>query len=155
MRSGRFAFNWFVIALVLVIGASAFSGYDSIDGGFPNLFEGLGTVVSLLGGIGSFITLVIVVAAGIFILVGLLHMCGRDYTDHNGLRWAHSLIGLGVVIAAAWIGLKWIDVPSATGWVTALILFIITAATVAVTPFKKKARTIEPTTPAPVAVEFE
>lgn len=110
----QFIINWIVILLVLVTGAAAFTGYNSIDGSF-DLFAGFGVVGEMFGGIASLGALAGVIVALAIIVLGLVYIAKKDYSQNNGLLIVHIILGLAVVIGAAYVGIKWIVLP-ADGW---------------------------------------
>jgi len=106
--------NWIVVLLVFVIGASAFAGYNSINGSF-DLFAGFGAVGELVGGIASLGAFLVVIIALAIIVSGMLYVAKKDYTGSNGLLAFHVIIGLAVVIIAGFVGFRWIELPE-DGW---------------------------------------
>jgi len=130
-----FIINWFVVLVVLLIGAGSAFGYNSLDGSF-DLFAGLGVIGEMFGGIASLGAIAGVLVAAAIIVGGLIYMGKMDYTGKPGLFAFHVVLGFAVVAAAVFIGGSWIVVP-ADGWIALGLglgtLILVTAATAIVT----------------------
>jgi hypothetical protein len=136
----KFAFNWVVVLLVLVIGASAALGYNSITRSL-DLFAGFGALGSLFGGLPT-LGGILVVLLGLAAVTWLfIHMTKTNYDDNKNRQVLHIVVALAVIVAALFIGVGWIEVTSefwpTVGTIIA-ILVVVTGATALVTDRTKK-----------------
>ncbi|HET6746957.1 MAG TPA: hypothetical protein VFH06_02525 [Candidatus Saccharimonadales bacterium] len=121
----RYAANWAIIALVLILGLSAGLGWNTVTKSF-DLFEGLGTLSDLFGGLTSFGALLLALAVTGIVVYGLYYMSKTNYDDDEGRRWLHIGLGVVFIVFVAWLGLTWIHLPSGLGWMSLVFLAIPT-----------------------------
>jgi hypothetical protein len=121
----RYAANWAIIALVLVLGLSAGLGWNTVTKSF-DLFEGLGTLLDVFGGLWSFGALLLALAVTGVVVYGLYYMSKTNYDDNERRRWIHIGLGVVFIVFVAWLGLNWIHLPSGLGWTALLFLAVPT-----------------------------
>jgi hypothetical protein len=148
----KFIFNWFIVLLILVIGAASVLGYNTLKGtldlptGFNDLSDMFGGFASVLAIFGVII-LVIVVAAG------LAHLANTDYIGNTSKRNAHVVIGVVAIVLALIIGKFWIELPDdgTTIWILIGAIVVVTVATALVTQHTKKVVVASAPTTTPAA----
>lgn len=140
----KFAYNWVIVLLVLVIGSAAVLGYNSITGSF-DLFTGLGTLGGMFGGLPSLGGLLLVLAAIAAVVYLLIHMTKSNYKDRQGAQALHIILIVGVIGAALFIGTEWINIQAGFWPMVGTIIVIValvTGATALITDRTKKVQTI-------------
>lgn len=121
----RYAANWGVITLVMIFCLAAGLGWNTVTKSF-DLFEGLGTLLDIFGGLWSFGALLLAIVVTGIVVYGLYYMSKTNYDGHEQRRWAHIGLGVIFVIFVAWLGLSWIHLPSGLGWMALVFLAIPT-----------------------------
>jgi phosphoglycerol transferase MdoB-like AlkP superfamily enzyme len=110
--NGYFMAIWILTAVLIVSAAGWGLGYDVLENE-SHLFEGVGTILSFIGGGGLtivmlMIALVVIAAIGGFIF----YMTERTYEGQRGLQLFHTFVILALIAAAGILTFKWIPVPS-------------------------------------------
>lgn len=139
-RLGRYQFsrdlflrNWAIMFVFAVVAIALFNGRNVTTGEF-DFGRGIGTVTAAFGGLASFGALVGAVFAVLFAFWGLSYMTRHQYTQaEEGRRQMHIMIGLAVLVAAAFVGVKWISLPAGAGWIALVFLGLVSVATALVT----------------------
>lgn len=140
----KFIGTWFVIIASFVIVGGLAMGYNSITGTI-DVGAGFAAVWSLAGGLVSFIAII----GGILLLAlavaALFYMSNHNYENDGRSQMVHVTIGLIVLVAVAVIGIKWIHLPSGSGWAMLGVISLVTAVSIAVTLINKNATTVHAT----------
>lgn len=144
----QFAKTWLLVLLVFVIGASWAFGYKPATG-TVDLFGGFRSAVSTLGGFST--TLGVLVLIGILCAIGagVNYVAKQDYTNKDGRRIAHVLIGVGLLTVAVLIGLQIgdVDVTFRGAAITLIPVIIVATIVTAVMPTRQprpKMTVVEP-----------
>lgn len=113
---------WLLVLLTLVVGGIAALGFNTLDGSV-DLVVGFNTLADMFGGLTSLGGIALVIVALVALVAGQSYVINGDFSGRPGMKVVILIATVAIPIAAAIIGLSWVNLGE--NYVSSLVILLV------------------------------
>lgn len=113
---------WLLVLLTLVVGGIAALGFNTLDGSV-DLVVGFNTLADMFGGLTSLGGIALVIVALVALVAGQNYVINGDFSGRPGMKVAILIATVAIPIAAAIVGLSWVNLGE--NYMSSLVILLV------------------------------